>query len=168
MGCSTWGSFHRPLQRIRQIIVSSNYSNEEFDKQADILIGKNMLDTLHTENQIIKFMFIAKIHLLTLTVIKDIISANCTPGDNTKLVKVQIYYNSPTTLSLFIWNNLHSNKYKLTTPDVAYKYSYNTGDCVSQSMDYICTPIVLSVAELPNTFKQVTSNTTTCSTTELT
>ena len=46
--CSTWKGLHSEMKRIRQILVNNNYSNTEFDKQAEILIGKHMLDTPRT------------------------------------------------------------------------------------------------------------------------
>ena len=55
------------------------------------------------------------------------IAANCTPVDDTKSFTIQIYYNIPTTSSLLTRNNLFSNKDKLATLDLVYKYSCNTG-----------------------------------------
>ena len=128
------------MQRIRQILVNNNYSNTEFDKQAEILIGKHMLDTPRTPDNKIYVYYkntFTNAYRKDEKVIKDIIAANCTPVDDTKSLKVQIYYNSPTTSSLLIRNNLYSNKDKLATPDVVYKYSCNTGDCAPQAVDYV-------------------------------
>ena len=131
--CSTWPLVHQELQRIKQVLVNNNYDLATIDQQIQATIDKYVNST-QTSDQGNTINIYYKNQMTTSykaeeSALKNIIRRNCKPTNPEDRINLSIYYQSPTTTSLIISNNMARDKSPLKQSNIVYHFKCNKGDC---------------------------------------
>ena len=133
--CSNWPLVHQEIQRIKQILVDNNYDLATIDRQIQAILNNQVTNT--TQNTSDRGNTISLYYKSQMTTnyraeesaLKNIIKRNCKPVHPEDKIKMTIYYQSPTTASLIVKNNMANDRSPLKQSNLVYHFKCNKGDC---------------------------------------
>ena len=141
---STVQLFHIEIQRVKQMLVNNGYPNKLIDSTLSKFLGKvnrgnestsdknNISYEIFYENQMNNGYKIDE------AVMKKIIKDNVKVVDQSKTLKLVIFYKSPKTRQLVMKNNLSPKKRTLDQNNIIYEYSCKIGECEHQLSHINC------------------------------
>lgn len=131
--CSSWPLVHQELRRIKQTLADNSYDIEFVDDQINLTLNKYITArTPRDQDNSINIFYKSQMTPSYETeekVLKRIVSKNCKPTDPDASIKLHIYYQSPSTSSLVMKNNMAEDKTTLKQTNVVYQYKCQIGDC---------------------------------------
>ena len=148
--CTTWPLVHEELNRIKQLLVSNNFTQTDIDKEIRRQLHKHFLppdrhqiteqtnenscksDTAKTNIQLFYQGSMSTAYKEEEKVLRDIITRNCTPVKPTDKLRLTIYYKSPKVSSLVMNNNISKDHAMLKMTNVVYEFKCPFGECARQ------------------------------------
>lgn len=138
--CSTWALVHQEFERIRNILVSNNFSLSDIDKQIKAQLHKHFQSSAGTskrqDSTDITLFYrnsMSTAYKADEKSVRGIIARNCIPSDPQRSLKLIIYYRSPRTSNLVMINNLSKDTSILKAKNVVYEFKCPIGDCARRS-----------------------------------
>ena len=136
--CSTWNALDNELKRVKQILINNNYPIHAVDKQIQNAINKhvktpNPPSAEGTTHTLFFKNIMSPAYKTDERMLRNIIKRNCKPVQEKDALRLVIFYQSPTTASLVMKNNLSCDKTLLKQSNVIYQYKCNLGDCALRS-----------------------------------
>ena len=125
---STWETFHREIQLMKQTLVNNNYSNALIDlkiKQYLENIFRNEQNNRRNDNEI-KIYYKNQMHdqyKIEERVIKEIILNSTKCNNPNKKLKIVFYYKNKKTSNLVMKNNLNQPLEPLHQSNIIYKFT---------------------------------------------
>ncbi|KAF0294015.1 hypothetical protein FJT64_000782 [Amphibalanus amphitrite] len=110
--CSSWPLVHQELQRIKQVLVNNDYDLTTIDQQIQSIVNNHInkgSQTTSNEGNVISLYYKSQMtsgYRAEESALKNIIRRNCKPVHPEDRIKISIYYQSPTTTSLIMKNNM--------------------------------------------------------------
>ncbi|KAF0313069.1 hypothetical protein FJT64_016313 [Amphibalanus amphitrite] len=133
--CSSWPLVHQELQRIKQVLVNNDYDLTTIDQQIQSIVNNHInkgSQTTSNEGNVISLYYKSQMtsgYRAEESALKNIIRRNCKPVHPEDRIKISIYYQSPTTTSLIMKNNMANDKSPLKQSNLVYHFKCNKGDC---------------------------------------
>ena len=138
--CSTWAGTHKELDRATQVLINNGYSNKEVEDVCRSVLSKwynKDTNTQGTTDDTIDIFY--KSHFCSAykeeeKALKNIINRHVRTTDDSKNVKIVVYYKSKKSSSLLIRNQTApKRKTSFSEDHVIYKYTCPIGECGPQS-----------------------------------
>lgn len=145
--CATWPLVHQELNRVKQLLVSNNFTQTDINKEIRHQLHKHFLPPAEdkpeskthknddTAKTCIKLFYqgsMSTAYKVEEKSLREIISRNCTPVKPTDNLRLTIYYKSPKVSSLVMNNNISKDKSILKATNVVYEFKCPFGECARQ------------------------------------
>ena len=140
--CSSWPSLHAELKRVRQMLVSNNYSISQIDKCIQDAIEKYVEtqkpkvgtirpdDTeVSTTHKLYYENSMSQAYKADEKVLRAIVKRHCRTVSAADELKLVVFYRNPKTCSLIMNNNPTRDRSLLKQSNVIYSYKCTLGDC---------------------------------------
>ena len=131
--CSSWQLVHQELQRVKQILVDNDYDLHCIDNHIQEAIQQHQQPTDTQEHGDTISLFyrnqMTPGYKAEEQALQNIIKRNCKPAQTNDRIRLNIFYNSPTTTSLVMRNNMSFDPSPLKQTNVIYHYKCTIGNC---------------------------------------
>ena len=138
--CSDWATFHREIQRIKQILTNNNFPMELIDKTVREFINsklettppkpvKNKIDLFYESQMNSNYKQEER-------QLSNIISKYVKPANDDQEINLRIFYKNKKLKNLIIRNKVNNDRGVQKRHHVVYKYSCNQAGCNS-SQTYV-------------------------------
>lgn len=129
--CSDWESLHVEVERIKQLLTNNNYPQKIVDETINKFLEQKLTCCVSQDNSDNTIKFYYKNQMTSQykheeKLLRKIVDDHVKSTDQSRSVKLNIYYRARRLSSLFIRNNLHRNS---SPSNVVYRYTCDHGGC---------------------------------------